>query len=83
MSWQLILDNEQINLTAKYFQACPSPSPAAVGSRACAALHPRGGAPGRGEGHPHQSLPPLSATDTHLEGHKGRLSKPASDANHP
>merc|ERR1719500_2165147 len=64
-------------------KVCPSPSPAAVGGRACAALHPPGGGPRRGEGGPRQALPPLSATGPHLESHQGRLSKPASDADHP
>ena len=76
-SWQLILDIKKIN-----FQGCPPPSPAAVGSCACAALLPPGGGPGRGEGRPCQTLPPLSPTSSHLEGHQGRLSKPPSDANH-
>ena len=83
MSFRLILDNEKINLTAKYSQVCPSPSSAIVGSHACDALHGPGGALGRAEGRPHQTLPPLSATDTHLGGHQGRLSKPPSDADHP
>ena len=72
-----------MNKSIKYFQVCPSPSPAAVGGRACAALHPPGGGPRRGEGGPRQALPPLSATGPHLESHQGRLSKPASDTNHP
>ena len=63
-------------------QVCPSSSPAADHSLACAALLQPGGGFGRGEVIPRQALPPLPATSSHLEGNQGCLRKPPSFANH-
>ena len=63
-------------------QVCPSSSPAADHSLACAALLQPGRGFRRGEVIPRQALPPLPATSSHLEGNQGCLRKPPSIANH-